>query len=201
MRLAQYRVFTIFIESSPKRHAVFAEVEVDDDSLLSTLKSQSKTRWSCRWEAVKAVDKQLPRIIATLLKLNQERDTKTYVDSSALLNAVSDFKFVFGVSVLKVILSMTASLSSYLQKRTMNVVTARKTAEMTTKALQDCRNEESFYALWERVLRLLAKQSRNASKTVRFPSRKPSSHASESHLKDFRTLLVKPEVTSNIAAL
>lgn len=37
-----------FIESSPKRHAVFAEVEVDDDSLLSTMKSQSKTRWSCR---------------------------------------------------------------------------------------------------------------------------------------------------------
>ena len=73
------------------------------------------------------------------------------MDSSALLNAVSDFKFVFGVSVLKVILSMTASLSSYLQKQTMNVVTARKTAEMTTKALQDCRNEESFNALWERA--------------------------------------------------
>ena len=45
-----------FLEASPKRHALFGDIETEECCLLTTLKSQSVTRWSCRWEAVKAVD-------------------------------------------------------------------------------------------------------------------------------------------------
>ena len=130
-----------FIQSSPKRHALFEGIKVDDDSLLmTTLKSQSKTRWRCRWEAVKTVDGQLPRIISFLLLLLNERDAKTYSDSSALINAVCDFNFVglHGLGLLKVILSMTSSLSNYHQSKTMDVITARRTGDMTIKTLLDC---------------------------------------------------------------
>ena len=61
-----------FLEASPKRHAIFNETPVEEDHLRLTLKSLSVTRWSCRWEAVKAVIEQLERIVKTLLKLSED---------------------------------------------------------------------------------------------------------------------------------
>mgnify|MGYP002804058553 CR=1 FL=1 len=74
-----------FLEGSPKRHAVFNFVKVDDDHLLLTLKSLSETRWSCRWEAVKSVSEQMGKIIKALLIFSIDKDKKTYTDSRALL--------------------------------------------------------------------------------------------------------------------
>ena len=158
------------IESSPKRHALFQSVTLEGDSsssLVTTLKSQSKTRWSCRWEAVKAIDGQLVRVITVLLQLMNERNSKTYTDSCALLNAVCDFNFVFGLSLLKLILSMTSNLSSYIQAKTMTVITARRTADMTVQTLIDCRSEDSFNALWDRTL-VLSREVKDAIKDSRF---------------------------------
>ena len=65
-----------FLEASPKRHALSGDIETEECSLLTTLKSQSVKRWSCRWEAVKAVDQQLERILKALLVLSTDRDAK-----------------------------------------------------------------------------------------------------------------------------
>ena len=140
-----------FLEASPKRHRMFQDIEIDEDHINLTLKSLSVTRWSCRWEAVKAADEEMPRIIQALLTLSKDRDPKTYTDSMTLLNAICDFKFVFGLVVLKVILSNTDSLSKYLQGKNMDVITARKTAGATIETLTKCRNEESFQLVWSRA--------------------------------------------------
>ena len=94
-----------FLEGSPKRHAIFkdTEVEDEDEDVTMMIKSQSATRWSCRWAAVKAVVNQLLKIIKAVL--SKDRDPKTYNDSNSLLNSICDFRFVFGLTVLKVILS------------------------------------------------------------------------------------------------
>ena len=98
----------------PKRHSIFQNIQVEEEQSDLTLKSMSVTRWSCSWQAVKAVFEQMPKIIRALLSLSLDRDVKTYTDSSNLLNAICDFQFVFGLVVLKVILSNTDSLSKYL---------------------------------------------------------------------------------------
>ena len=103
-----------FLEGSPKRHAEFNSVKVDDDHLLLTLKSLSETR-CCRWEAVKAVSKQMGKIIRALLIFSSDKDKKTYTDSRVLINAVCDLEFVFGLILLKMILLNTNGLSKYLQ--------------------------------------------------------------------------------------
>ena len=100
---------------------------------MKTLKSQSVTRWSCRWEAVKAVDQQLERIVKALLVLSTDKDVKTYSESRSLLHAICDFQFILGLCVLKIILSNTSSLSAYLQGKTVDVVTARRNANLTRK--------------------------------------------------------------------
>ena len=82
-----------FLEASPKRHALFRDIETEEGNLVKTLKSQSVTRWSCRWEAVKAVDQQLERIVKALLVLSTDKDVKTYSESRSLLHAICDFQF------------------------------------------------------------------------------------------------------------
>lgn len=86
-----------------------------------------------------------------LLKLAADRDAKTYSDSCSLLNAICDFEFVFGLVLLKVILSNTSNLSSYLQGKRVDVINARKTTESTIQVLSDCRSEEGFNLTWERA--------------------------------------------------
>ncbi len=139
------------IEASPKCHSIFQNIQVEEEHSDLTLKSMSVTRWSCRWQAVKAVFRQMPKIIRALLSLSLDRDVKTYTDSSSLLNAICDFQFVFGLVVLKVILSNTDSLSRYLQGKNVDVITAKETADATMETLAKCRNEESFQMAWSRA--------------------------------------------------
>ena len=39
-----------FLEASPKRHAIFADIQSDLNPIVRSLKSLSVTRWSCHWE-------------------------------------------------------------------------------------------------------------------------------------------------------
>ena len=138
-----------FLDASPKRHALFSDTEVQGEDLKLTLKSLSATRWSCRWEAVKAVYGQMERIVKALLTLSADKDPKTYSESRALLTAICDLEFIFGLCLLKVILSNTSSLCRYLQGKTVDVISARRNADMTVQTLRQCRNEESFSSVWQ----------------------------------------------------
>ena len=79
-----------------------------------------------------------------LLVLSTDKDVKTYSESCSLLHAICDFQFI-----LKIILSNTSSLSAYLQGKTVDVVTARRNANLTLETLRSCRNEESFKSVWK----------------------------------------------------
>lgn len=169
-----------FLEASPKRHAVFSDIKVDGDHIVLTLKSLSVTRWSCRWVAVRAVTEQMQKIIKALLILAKDKDPKTYTDSTALLNAICDFEFVFGLLLLKVILSNTNSLSRYLQGKSMDVITAKRNADLTIKTLRECRNEDNFELLWKRAqifcdkIKEEIKETRFTFKDAKAPRRRPS---------------------------
>ena len=91
---------------------------------------------------------QVPRIMEGVVTLSKDRDLKTYNESNSLLHSICDFKFVYGVIVLKLILSNTDNLSRYLQGEQMDVITAKKTADAVVKTLSNCRNEESCTQMW-----------------------------------------------------
>ncbi|QQP40686.1 Uncharacterized protein FKW44_014820 [Caligus rogercresseyi] len=104
--------------NSPKRENVLRSVEMPADLEATPyikLKSLSETRWSCRWEAVKAIDQQPERIIIALLKLSNNKDAKTSVDARGLVKAMLEFQFLLGHQTLKVIFSNTNFLARYLQ--------------------------------------------------------------------------------------
>ena len=66
-----------------------------------TLKSQSETRWACRYEAVKAVSEQFERIVKTLIKLENDKESKAKPRSEArsLLIAICNFDFVLSMKI------------------------------------------------------------------------------------------------------
>ncbi|KAJ8017895.1 Zinc finger MYM-type protein 1 [Holothuria leucospilota] len=64
------------LEASSKRPAFFEKVKAqqeDEHAQKLTLKSLSVTRWSCRYDAVKAVINQLSSIMKALVTLSEER--------------------------------------------------------------------------------------------------------------------------------
>ena len=64
-----------------------------------------------------------------MLELRDDKDAKTSSDANSLLNAICDFEFVLCLVCLRVILSNVNALCRYLQSSTMDVISARKTAE------------------------------------------------------------------------
>ena len=81
--------------------------------------------------------------------MSSDKDPKTYSESRALLTAICDLEFIFGLFVLKVILSNTNSLCRYFQGKTVDVISTRRNADMTIQTLRQCRSEESFNSVWQ----------------------------------------------------
>ena len=50
---------------------------------------------------------------------------------------------------MKVILSNNNSLCRYLQRKTVDVISARRNADMTIQTLRQCWSEESFSSVWQ----------------------------------------------------
>lgn len=61
-------------------------------------------------KAGKAVYRQMERTVKALLRLSADKDPKTYSESRTLLTAICNMEFIFGLCVLKVILSNNSSL-------------------------------------------------------------------------------------------
>ena len=80
-------------------------------SFVKTLKSLSVTRWTAHESSRKGIEDELHNIIKTLHELTNERDAKISSEAKVLLKAVLDFGFIFGRSVLKIILPHTSHRS------------------------------------------------------------------------------------------
>ena len=87
-----------------------------------------------------------------MLTQSSEKDPKTSSESRALLTAICDLDLsTFGLCVLKVILSNTNSLCRCPLGRTVDVISARRNADMTIETLRQCRSEGSFNSVWRIV--------------------------------------------------
>ena len=101
-----------FVGASAKRVATFKDIEVVDTNFLSlSLKSLSDTRWACRYDAMRAIDEQMERVIKVLILLSKDKDSKTSSDARSLLISFCNFDFILSHCILKIILSNTNALS------------------------------------------------------------------------------------------
>ena len=73
-----------------------------------------------------------------------EKDSKVSTEATSLLRAVVNFDFLFGMSVLKLILPHTSALSSFVQGVNIDVLKVKQNADLTIETLQNTRTEENF---------------------------------------------------------
>ena len=64
---------------------------------------------------------------------------------------VKSVEFIFGLWVLRVILSNTYSMCRYLQGKTVAAICSCRNADMTIQTVRQSRSEESFNSLWQIV--------------------------------------------------
>ena len=148
-----------FLEASPKRHAMF--MKNGDSDFVKTLKSNCKTRWTAHESSRKAVEAELFTIIRTLSEISNDHNSKTSSEATSLLRSVCSFDFLFGMSVLKLILPHTSHLSAAVQSVDMDVLRVKENAELTIKTLESLRTNESFQIIWE-----LTEKNRDRVKTL-----------------------------------
>ncbi|CAF1670257.1 unnamed protein product, partial [Didymodactylos carnosus] len=55
-----------FIEASPKRHQVFKDLQKECGVVPVSLKELCDTRWTCRYESLKAISSRFSEILSTL---------------------------------------------------------------------------------------------------------------------------------------
>ena len=151
--LGTIQSFYNFIGGIAKKVASFKYIEVEGELLSLSLKLLSETRWVCRYEAMRAVDKQLKRIIKMLVVLvfGKYSDAKTSSDAQSLLGAICTFNFIFNLCVLKFILSNTNVLCTCFQEKLVDVFNARKKPDTTISTLKNGRNEFNFTNICEKA--------------------------------------------------
>ena len=148
--LGTMQALYVFLEASPKRHAIF--IQQGDTNFVKTLKSQSATRWTAHETSRRAVEQELHTIIKSLNEISMEKDSKVSTEATSLLRAVVNFDFLFGMSVLKLILPHTSALSSFVQGVNIDVLKVKQNADLTIETLQNTRTEENFKFIWQLTL-------------------------------------------------
>ena len=79
-----------------------------------------------------------------LLLLSNDKNTRVYQQSRSSLNAVRDFKLIFGLYLSKVISLNTGASSRYIQGKNVGVVNSQKTSNFVNAVFKRCQNKESL---------------------------------------------------------
>lgn len=146
-----------FIEASPKRHAVFATVKSSASAVKDggnenlSLKALSDTRFSSRYESLRAVHLHLVDILHTLENI-ETTDPKTGGEAHGLVVCITKFEFVFALNVMKPVFEKTNILSKYIQGHEISIHEVVRVADSVVASLTDLRNEEEFNKFFSKTL-------------------------------------------------
>ena len=123
-----------FIEGSPKRHAIFKNLQTNQSG---TLKRVNGTRWSSRDKAVDSLINTYESVLSTLNYIKKNDKTQAGANAGPLLKAIKEFEFQFMTRVLYEIFERTGILVSSLQKADMEMDKCAKLLEITLESFRD----------------------------------------------------------------
>ena len=146
-----------FLEASPHRHAKLEAViiQVTSKPCIKSMKKLSDTRWACRIDAILAVYENYSAILTALDEI-QDNSSNGRVSSEAcgLRHQMLKFDFLICIVVLKDLLCKCQTISNYLQKEDIDIVSALQVVDSTVKTLQSMRNEKAFKIFYDEASRL-----------------------------------------------
>lgn len=137
----------VFFSGSTKRYSSLLNKLQEVENALK-LTSLSRTRWTARAEAVKAVTISFELIARTLQEIYTTTTTTTTFDSKTktkalgLLKKLQSFDFIAGLMFTKNILIKCKILTESLEAKELNIIDASLLVESTIKSL-DIINDDS----------------------------------------------------------
>ena len=135
------------IETSPKKHKVFEDLQKEGGVVCVTLKKLSETRWCCRYESLKIISSRYSEILSTLELIETG-------DSFILLQVIKTFDFVLHIYMMNEIYLITHILSKFLQSANLSLTDALAQVKITIDSLQSLRNEHEFKRIWDESMKI-----------------------------------------------
>lgn len=145
------------IEASSKRHAVFATVKSAAYAVKEginkdlSLKALSDTRFSSRYESLRAVQQHLVDILHTLENI-EATDSKSGGDAHGLITCITKFEFIFVLNAMKHFFEKTNILSKYIQNHDVSIHEVVQVADSVVMSINGLRNEEEFQKFFTEAL-------------------------------------------------
>ena len=140
-----------FIEGSAKRHHVFQSIMKESGDKTVNLKRLCETCWHCRYESVRAIKLSFKSLCSTLSEISEQESNQTGAEAMILLNSISTFEFLFSITALEAVFSLTNMLSVQLQEKGADISNLRLKIDAVTDSLKLKRTEQHFKSLWDEV--------------------------------------------------
>ena len=141
-----------FLEASPHRHSKLESLmlELKSKPRIKSLKKLSDTRWACRSDAIQAVYENFTAIKKALEEIEeQSSDGRVAADAGGLVFSIMKFEFCICLVVLKDILFKCHTVSDYLQREDIDIVSALQVVDTTVKTIKEMRNEAKFKLFYD----------------------------------------------------
>ena len=141
-----------FLEASPHRHSKLESLmlELKSKPRIKSLKKLSDTRWACRSDAIQAVYENFTAIKKALEEIEeQSSDGRVAADAGGLVFSIMKFEFCICLVVLKDILFKCRTVSDYLQREDIDIVSALQVVDTTVKTIKEMRNEAKFKLFYD----------------------------------------------------
>ena len=119
-----------------------------------TIKKLSETRWSSRYESVKAVKLTYCDIIKTLEDCGNHADSTRSSKAKGLLAQVKSFEFIVGLCILEKVFQRVNIASKALQDPGLDVCGAVSTIKNTRERLEALKEQAAWNAIYSDAVKL-----------------------------------------------
>ncbi|XP_053395723.1 zinc finger MYM-type protein 1-like [Mercenaria mercenaria] len=140
------------IKYSPKRDSKLEEIKQEMSPETPGFRVLCPTRWTVRAASLGSVLENY-NVLQSLWESSYEsaRDSETRARILGVQSHMSNFDFLFGVSLGYEILRHTDNLSKCLQNKDMSAVEGQHLSKITLGTLSDMRKDDAYDKFWESV--------------------------------------------------
>ena len=140
------------IRFSPKRSALFSEMQMQLGLCSMSLKPLCPTRWTVRTAAISAVLSNYETLQATLEQINSETHDDYGRKAGGYLAQMDKFSTFFGLKLAHLVFSGTEQLSLTLQGKDTTIQEAINATELAIQYLTRLRSDMTFADFYSKVV-------------------------------------------------
>ena len=148
---------TKLIKLSPRRDAIFHQLQVETDQSADTnisIKLLCPTRWTVRADSLFSIISNYSVLLSTWEKASEvARNTESKARIQGVSSQMNTFTFFFGAYLGELVLRHTDNLSKALQDKTLSAAEGQQIAAMVVRTLLTLRSDNSFDLFWLKVMK------------------------------------------------